>query len=63
MSGRVATIAYIREPIAGAYDTDFISSPFGPDVEQSHSYIRRLMGSGVEVEADLTDCMLKRSKT
>ena len=30
--GRVATIAYIKEPIAGAYGTDFISSPSEPDV-------------------------------
>ena len=50
-SGRVATIAYIREPTASAYGTDFISSP---------SVGRRLMGSGVEV--DLAECMLKHSK-
>ena len=34
-SGRVATIAYIREPTAGAYGTDFISSPSELDVGQS----------------------------
>ena len=31
----VAINAYIREATAGAYGTDFISSPFGPDVQQS----------------------------
>ena len=32
MSGCVVTIAYIKEPTAGAYGTDFISSPSEPDV-------------------------------
>ena len=60
ISTRVATIAYIREPTIGAYGTDFIFSPTGADVGQSHWDNRSLMGSGVE--ADLADCMLKCSK-
>jgi hypothetical protein len=60
MSGRVATIAYINEPTAGAYGTDFIWSPFGPGVGQSFRDNRRSAGSGVV--ADRAECMLKRSK-
>ena len=61
MSGRVAIIVYIKKPTASAYNTDFISSPSGQDVRQSRWDNRRLMGSGVE--ADLVDCILKRSRT
>ena len=60
MSGRVMTIAYIREPTTGAYGTDFISFPSRPDLRQSRRDNGRLMGSGVE--PDLADCMLKRSR-
>jgi hypothetical protein len=59
MSGYVKTIAYINEPTAGAYGTDFIWSPSGPGVEQSFLDSRRLAGSGVV--ADRAECMLNRS--
>ena len=61
MLGRGVTIAYIKEPTANAYGTDFIISPFEPDVGQSFYESRRLIGSGVE--AHFADCMLKHSKT
>jgi hypothetical protein len=60
MSGRVATLAYITEPTAGAYGTDFIWSPSGPGVGQSFRDSRTLAGSGVV--ADRAECMLNRSK-
>jgi hypothetical protein len=59
MSGRVATIAYINEPTAGAYGTDFIRSRSGPGVGQSFRDSRRLAGSGVV--ADQAESMLNRS--
>ena len=61
MSSPIVTIVYIKEPTSGAYDTDFISSPSGPNVGQSRWDSRRLMGSTM-VE-DLTDCMLEHFKT
>jgi hypothetical protein len=59
MSGRVATIAYSNEPIAGVYGIDFICSPSGPGVRQSFRDSRRLAGSGVV--ADRPECMLNCS--
>ena len=61
MSGRVATIAYIKEPTVGAYGTNFISSPCGPDVRLSLGDSQRLKGS--EVEENLDDHMLELSMT
>jgi hypothetical protein len=59
MSSRVATIAYINEPTASAYGTDFIWSPSGPGVGRSYRDSRRLAGSGVI--ADWAECMLNCS--